>query len=122
MNEIVLPLFISSLAGLSTLIGGAVVFFKFKDKEAFLAFALSFSLSVMISISVLDLIPSSFTTLYNKYGLLLALIIGVGVFIIGKLVVTKINDKIVLLHKSNKLYRVGVLSMIGLYSAKTIYK
>ena len=114
MNEIVLPLLISSLAGLSTLIGGAVVFFKFKDKEAFLAFALSFSLSVMISISVLDLIPSSFTTLYNKYGLLLALIIGVGVFIIGKLVVTKINDKIVLLHKSNKLYRVGVLSMIAL--------
>lgn len=114
MNEIVLPLLISSLAGLSTLIGGVVVFFKFKDKEAFLSFALSFSLSVMISISVLDLIPSSFTTLYNKNGLLLALIIGVGVFIIGKLVVTKINDKIALLHKNNKLYRVGVLSMIAL--------
>ena len=113
-NDILLPLIISSLAGLSTLIGGVVVFFKFKDKDAVLSFALSFSLSVMICISVFDLIPESFKNLYYNFGLLLTLIIGVGAFMIGKVIVTKINKKVALLSNSNNLYRVGVLSMLAL--------
>ena len=67
-NNICIALIISSLAGLSTLVGGLVVFAKFKDKEGFISFALSFSLSVMISISIFDLIPESAKTLVEAYG------------------------------------------------------
>ena len=67
-NNVLISILISSLAGLSTLIGGVVVFFKFKDRDAFLSFALSFSLSVMICISIFDLIPESFKDLYYYFG------------------------------------------------------
>lgn len=113
MNKFTISLIISSLAGLSTLLGGVGVFIKIKNKESFLSLILSFSLSVMICISIFDLIPTSFITLYNKYGLLLALIIGVGVFLIGKGIIIKLN-KIITPLQNNNLYKVGLLSMIAL--------
>lgn len=113
MNKFTISLIISSLAGLSTLIGGVGVFIKIKNKESFLSLILSFSLSVMICISIFDLIPTSFITLYNEYGLLLALIIGVGVFLIGNGIITKLN-KIITPLQNNNLYKVGLLSMIAL--------
>ena len=113
-NNILYAMLISSLAGLSTVIGGLVVFFKFKDKEGFISFALSFSLSVMISISVFDLIPESSKVIMEKYGLAWTLILGIAVFMLGKITVSKINTKIYALNKKNNLYRVGILSMVAL--------
>lgn len=113
-NNIWIALLISSLAGLSTLIGGLVVFAKFKDREGFISFALSFSLSVMISISVFDLIPESVKSLYEIYGMAWTIILGVSVFVCGKLMVKAINTKIDKYKKKNNLYRVGILSMIAL--------
>lgn len=114
MNNLWIPLLISSLAGFSTLIGGLVVFIKFKDKDGFISFALSFSLSVMISLSVFELIPESIIKLNSAYGFASSIIIGLSVFLLGKIIVTKLNNKIALLSKNNNLYRVGVLSMIAL--------
>ena len=51
-NNVFFSLLVSLLAGVSTFLGGLVVFLKFKDKDKFICFCLSFSLSVMISISV----------------------------------------------------------------------
>ena len=67
----------------------------------------------MLSISIFELIPDSTFTLYNKFGLIWAFIIGSIMFILGKISVTKINKKVALLSNNN-LYRVGVLSMIAL--------
>lgn len=113
MSNVTLSLLISFLAGISTFIGGLVVFIKFKDKNKFLAFSLSFSLSVMLSISVFELIPESIMTLLNKMSFLLAFLSGLLMFVLGKILVSKINYKIHLLS-GNSLYRVGVLSMIAL--------
>ncbi len=113
-NNICIALIISSLAGLSTLVGGLVVFAKFKDKEGFISFALSFSLSVMISISIFDLIPESAKTLVEAYGVSWTIILGISVFICGKLLVNVVNTKVEKYKKSNNLYRVGLLSMIAL--------
>lgn len=113
-NNIWIALFISTFAGLSTLIGGLIVFAKFKDREGFISFALSFSLSVMISISVFDLIPESVKTLVSIYGVPWTIILGVSIFICGKLLVNVINTKVEKYKKSNNLYRVGILSMIAL--------
>lgn len=113
-NNIWIALFISTFAGLSTLIGGLIVFAKFKDREGFISFALSFSLSVMICISVFDLIPESVKTLVSIYGVPWTIILGVSIFICGKLLVNVINTKVEKYKKSNNLYRVGILSMIAL--------
>lgn len=113
MSNVTLSLLISFLAGISTFIGGLVVFIKFKDKNKFLAFSLSFSLSVMLSISVFELIPESIMTLLNRMRFLLAFLSGLFMFVLGKILVNKINYKTHLLS-GNSLYRVGVLSMIAL--------
>lgn len=113
MSNVTLSLLISFLAGISTFIGGLVVFIKFKDKNKFLAFSLSFSLSVMLSISVFELIPESIMTLLNKMSFLLAFLSGLFMFVLGKILVNKITHKTHLLS-GNSLYRVGVLSMIAL--------
>lgn len=113
MSNVTLSLLISFLAGISTFIGGLVVFIKFKDKNKFLAFSLSFSLSVMLSISVFELIPESIMTLLNRMSFLLAFLSGLFMFVLGKILVNKITYKTHLLS-GNSLYRVGVLSMIAL--------
>lgn len=113
-GNVLIPILIASLAGLSTLIGGLVVFVKFKNKDSFIAFALSFSLSVMLSLSVFELIPESFKTLITSYGFASTLVLGSAVFVLGKLVVTKINASIAKKNCNNNLYRVGLLSMIAL--------
>lgn len=113
-NNIWIPLIISSLAGISTLLGGLVVFIKFKDREGFITLALSFSLSVMLSLSVFELVPEGIKTLTSAYGFAWALLVAVSVFILGKIIVTYLNKKITLLEGNNSLYRVGVLSMIAL--------
>lgn len=115
MNKnVVYSLLISSFAGISTLLGGLVVYFKFKDKKSFIAFALSFSLSVMISLSIFELLPDSFITLSSRFGLLVGIIFTTVMFLIGKFLVTKINKKLALLQNKDNLYRVGLLSMIAL--------
>jgi len=114
MNNIFIPLIIASLAGLSTLLGGLVVFINFKDKEGFISLALSFSLSVMITLSIFELIPEGVKTLTNSYGFAWALLVAIAVFILGRIIVICINKKVSLLSNNNNLYRVGLLSMIAL--------
>lgn len=113
-KNVVYSLLISSFAGISTLLGGLVVYLKFKDKKSFIAFALSFSLSVMISLSIFELLPDSFITLSSRFGLLVGIIFTTVMFLVGKFLVTKINKKLALLQNKDNLYRVGLLSMIAL--------
>lgn len=113
-KNVVYSLLISSFAGISTLLGGLVVYFKFKDKNNFIVFALSFSLSVMISLSIFELLPDSFITLSSRFGLLVGIIFTTVMFLVGKFLVTKINKKLALLQNKDNLYRVGLLSMIAL--------
>ncbi len=113
MNNAIVALIISSLAGISTVIGGLVVFIKFKDRIGFISFALSFSLSVMVSISIFDLLPNSIITLYEYFGLIPSFFLGVGVFLIGRMLVLKVSSTL-LIKKESSLYRVGILSMLAL--------
>ncbi len=113
-NNIFIALLISSLAGLSTFIGGLIVFKDFKDKDGFISFALSFSLSVMISISIFDLIPESFKTLIINYGFITSLIISIIAFILGMLLVSKVSCKLDVKGEGSNLYKVGLLSMVAL--------
>lgn len=116
MNNVLIPLIISSVAGLSTVIGGLIVYLKINRVEEFITFSLSFSLSVMISISIIELIPESTFQLIRHFGMLKGSILSIIIFLIGVFSVNLINNKINSNKKypTNRLYRVGVLSMIAL--------
>ena len=114
MREII-ALIITTIAGLSTVIGGCIVFFKIKNKEKFISFCLSFSLSVMITISIIDLLPSSFIELNSNFSLIKSIIITVVLFIVGAILVS-ILDRNIKVNKSkdSNLFKLGILNMIAL--------
>lgn len=115
--QILIPILISTIAGLSTVIGGLVVFLKIKPKQIdkFITFCLSFSLSVMICVSITDLIPFPSRVVVERLGIILGAIILIVVFSLGVFIVTIVNEKLEKIsHQSSNLYKIGVLSMIAL--------
>lgn len=105
---------ISTIAGMSTLLGGIVIFFNIKEDKInnFISLCLSFSIAIMIGISLTDLIPSSFFNILLNYHFPTSIIVILLSFIIGMvsvLIINKLMD-----NKSNSLYKLGILSMIAL--------
>lgn len=115
--KIIYPLLISSIAGLSTVLGSLLIFLKIKKEKinSFIAFCLSFSLGVMICISITDLIPNSYFIVVNKYKFLLGTIISIIFFLMGY-VLTNLLNKVIKKRKKtgSNLYRIGILSMLAL--------
>ena len=114
--EIIGPLLVSTIAGLSTVLGALIIFFRIKENNInrFISFCLSFSLAIMIGISITDLIPSSLevllTTNLNK-GIIFAMIsFLMGVFSI-KVLISNIDR---LKDNTNNLYKLGILNMLAL--------
>lgn len=110
MNNFMYAFLISTIAGLSTLLGCIFIFIKTKNVNKFLSISLSFSATVMILISIFDLIPNSFFTLIFKYkypGLFLAIFS----FIFGILLI-KFSTKLInnLEEKGSSLYKLGIIS------------
>ena len=114
MNNFINAFLISTLAGLSTLIGCLFIFIKVKNINKFISISLSFSSIVMILISVFDLIPNSFFFLFFKYKYI-GVFISVLVFILGVLLI-KISNKFIknLEEKGSSLYKLGIISAIVL--------
>lgn len=115
--EIIGPILISTIAGLSTVLGGLIIFLKIKDAKInnFITFCLSLSLSVMISLSIIELIPESSYTIVKEYGLFWGPIFTFLAFILGFLMVNLVNKRLKCFkEKECNLYRVGVLSMVAL--------
>lgn len=105
---------VSTLAGLSTLIGFLFIFLKVKNTNKFISISLSFSACVMILISIFDLIPNSFFTLFFKYRYI-GLFLSVISFILGVFII-KISNKLIkrLEEKGSSLYKLGIISAIVL--------
>lgn len=121
LNQEIMPIFLSLLAGLSTLIGAFMVFFsKTKDKKL-ITFALSFSAGVMITISFTDLLPTASETLNKIYGKLGGGFLSILFLIIGVIIAFLIDNFIpenesigVDTDNNSTLFRVGFVSMIAL--------
>ena len=109
--EIIGPLLLSLIAGLSTMIGGILIFFKIKNINNFIVISLSFSISIMILISLFDLIPNGLSIILNNYGFLFGIIIAILTFLLGYLTIFILLDKI---KSESSLYKIGILSMIAL--------
>ena len=102
---------ITSLAGFSTLIGSLIILFNFKNIKNIIIFSLSFSSGVMITMSLLDLLFESIRFYNKSYNTYLSILLFLIFFILGSFLIS-LFDKIK--FKDNNLYKVGIVSMIGI--------
>ncbi len=114
--HILIPLLISTIAGLSTTLGALVIFLKIKSQNInkFITFCLSFSIAIMIGISITELIPESLFQLLNE-NIVRGMITSILSFIIGVILI-KIFTVLIDKQKKNttNLYKLGILSMFAL--------
>ena len=111
--QVILPFILSSLAGLSTIIGCLFMYVKPKNINKFIPLCLAFSLGIMILISITDLIPLSFISLNREYSLFNTILISLTCFLLGTIFTLFINKKVKPANESS-LYRIGILSGIVL--------
>lgn len=106
-NALLLPL----ISSFSTLIGVIPIYLNIKRVEVITSFSLSLSMSVMIIISLFDLIPSSIPSIINNFSSLYGIIISILVFILGYLTIYLIEKRI---KNNSSLYKIGIISFIAL--------
>lgn len=111
--EIVWPFVLASIAGLSTMIGCFGIFIPTKKKDEFITFAISLSLSVMLMISIFDLIPTSLSNIGSD--IFSSIVLFIIFFITGVLLVGILNRAIEKEKgRNNNLYKLGILSFVAL--------
>lgn len=110
MNNILLSFLFSLIASFSTLIGIIFIYTKINN-DKIISSSLFFSASVMMCVSIIDLIPESYKLLnnyFNVFGVCLFIMISINIsFIILSFVSD--NSKV-----NNTLYKVGIISMISI--------
>lgn len=115
MKEILIPFIISLIAGLSTLIGYLFIYIKPSKTSDFIGTSLAFSMTIMMIISITDLIPEGFFYLKGEYNFFLAVLILLVTMFAGyglnRLIGRKINKS---KKEQGSLYKLGILSMIAL--------
>lgn len=113
--KILIALLISFIAGMSTVLGGFFIYLKPKNKDNIIGGALAFSGTIMMLISIVELIPEGFIYLDYTYGLIFAFTSLVLSFILGNFISSKLSKNLEKLKtKEGSLYKVGILSMIVL--------
>ena len=114
--EIIGALLVSTIAGLSTMLGALVIFFKFKREnvDKFITASLAFSLAIMIGISITDLIPESTYILLSSYGIGKGIFFSILSFIIGFILVKYLHKLMNKTVETNDLYKLGILNMLAL--------
>ena len=110
MNSRDFSFLITTLAGLSTLIGFLFIFIK-ASREKIIGKALGFASGVMITISVIDLLPGALDLLLKSNSFLIALIlIFIGIFIGA--ISSNIIDKKVDSITNERLYNLGLITAL----------
>lgn len=112
MNNITFSFLITTIAGLSTLLGIIPIFIKYKNTNNIINISLSFASGVMLSVSIFSLLPESIELLSKKYNYLGIILLTIIFTLIGILIAStldKIFKKI-----DNKLYKLGIINCLAL--------
>ncbi len=120
MSNEIFALLMATGAGLSTMFGACIVFFKKTQNNKVISFALAFAAGAMMSISLVEFYPESVKLFEEGFKVkngtvftILSLTFGVGIaYLIDRLVPHDDNyhDE----HKHINLMRVGFVSMIAM--------
>ena len=111
MNNFFIALTLTSIAGLSTLIGFLILLIEIKNTNKFISFILSFSFTIMLLISIFDLIPTALGLL-NVKSSITGITLFTVVFILSSKLFNYIESRV--LNKKNSLYNIGIMSLIVL--------
>lgn len=111
MNDILIPLLLTTISGLSTMIGAIIIFIKKKENTKLLVFSLSFAATIMLGISITDLIPTAYSFLIKYYSLPIIILI-----MLFGMSFTLLIDQYIPENKTNnsKLYKIGIFSMLAI--------
>lgn len=110
MNK--LAFLLTSLAGISTIIGFFAIWIK-GEYERVVSSSLGFSAGIMLFVSLFDLLPSSLEYFKSSFVLGFNYIFCILFFIFGILFSITINDYINnKVGKGDSLYKIGVLSLL----------
>ncbi len=112
MNNIIFSFLVTSIAGLSTLIGMLPIFLSFKNTNKIIGISLAFASGVMASVSIFSLLPESYELIHIYYQqkptiILIILFILIGILVAS--IIDKLFKKI-----DNKLYKIGIISALAL--------
>lgn len=103
---------LTTLAGLSTLLGTILIFTKNKTNKIIIS-ALSFAAGVMITVSIIDLIPESANYLNKTFKIIPTILIS-SIFIVLGIIISMTIDKYINKDREGELYKVGIISMIAI--------
>lgn len=112
MEQSTYAFILSTLAGLSTLLGTIFIFFPTKRKETILISSISFAAGVMLTVSFSDLIPTSISSLKQVFYPIPSILIGMISFVIGIILSMTIDQKMP--EQQNHLKRVGLIAMLAI--------
>lgn len=112
MNSIIFAFIVTTVAGLSTMLGIIPIYIKFKDSDKIICMALAFASGIMFSVSINSLIPESYDLLKENLNTNKVIILMILFFLIGVLL-TSFIDKI-FKKIDNKLYKIGIINMFAL--------
>ena len=125
MNNILLALLLTLLAGLSTAIGGLISILAPNTNKRFLSVALGFSAGVMIYVSMIEIFFKAETSLILEFGQKTGKIINVISFFAGMIIIA-IIDKLIPSEqnpheiKTKENYKSVKLIRMGLFTALAI--
>lgn len=108
-----LPFLMTSLAGISTMLGSIFIFLPFK-KEHILTSSLAFAAGVMICVSFTDLIPESFFKLYDYMPFFLSFLLVLIGINLGMLLSVAIENGVSNRGNPSSLYKIGIISMLAI--------
>ena len=103
---------LTTIAGLSTLLGTIPIFKKIK-KDKIIINSLSFAAGVMITVSLIDLIPESISNIEKTFKIFPTILIT-GIFTIVGIIISITIDKYINIKREGELYKVGLISMIAI--------
>ena len=113
MNSISLSFLLTTMAGLSTMLGCIPILINIKNEKKIIAGSLSFAAGVMICVSVIDLVPESISMLENTYNGIITVLLSFSFIMIGMIISSLIDNKLTI-QKNIPLYKVGIISMIAI--------
>ena len=118
MNNVFFAFVLTTLAGLSTMLGTIIIFIKKKNYQKIILSSLSFAAGVMITVSITDLIPESITLLRdNLQGLSVIIISFLGIVLgatISMIIDYYFPNHLSESSKDTTLFKVGIISMIAI--------
>ncbi len=109
MNTI--GLLLTTIAGLTTLLGTIIIFINKNDN--IIPKTLSFASGVMITVSIIDLIPESINYINKTFKTIPTLLI-IGIFISLGIILSMTIDKYINPEREGELYKIGVISMFAI--------